>query len=152
MTLDKGKARAKARDLIKESEGLVLMIAPCPAGYMTGGWGHRTNERGLVSLETAKAWLEADIDIAVRDVGNDVAANCNTNQLAALLSFVFNIGGPQWIGSTIRRMILSWDMQGAEAQFRRWNKHRVAGRLKVSRGLVIRREAEATLFACDRDL
>ena len=75
---------------------------------------------------------------AVRDVGR-VLEDC---EAAALASLVFNIGPGAWRGSSIRRLVVAGDMDGAAAQFARWNK--AAGR--VLPGLVKRREAERRVF------
>ena len=63
-------------------------------------------------------------------------------EAAALASLVFNIGPVAWRGSSIRRLVVVGDMDGAAAQFARWNK--AGGR--VLPGLVKRREAERRVF------
>lgn len=149
--LDVAKAKRKASALCKESEGLRLIPYLCPAGYNTVGWGHRTDSRSIVSMQQAVKWLDDDINIAYEGIGADVLALVNTNQAAALCSFVFNVGAVKWKASTLRRMILSGDKK-ASGQFLRWVKAKRGGVMVTLPGLVERREAEQTLFDCLRDL
>lgn len=149
--LDEAKARHKASLLCKEFEGLRLIPYLCPAGLLTVGWGHRTGSRKIASMEEAVQWLEQDVKNAFVDIGVDVLARINTNQAAALCSFVFNVGQPRWEASTLRRLILSGDKK-ASGQFLRWVKAKRDGVLVTLPGLVERREAEQTLFDCLRDL
>lgn len=149
---DEAKAKALAAPLIRESEGLRLVPYLCPAGYLTVGYGHRTDSKKTISIGQAHAWLIDDLAIARSVVGDDVAIRCNTNQLAALLSFTFNVPPAQYATSTLRRLILLGRMKEAASQFPRWNKATINGVLTVLPGLVIRREAEMTLFTCTRNL
>ncbi len=67
-----------------------------PRGYPTIGWGHRIRESdrimGPISQERADALFAADAAWAVRAV-NIYCPDANTNERAALLSFVYNCGG-----------------------------------------------------------
>lgn len=71
----------------------------------------------------------------------------NRNQFSALVSFVYNIGGPQFNRSTMLKMLKAGDMIGAAGQFSRWV---YAGGTKY-RGLVTRRKAERELFETPPD-
>lgn len=149
------KARGKAAALIKEAEGLRLIVYKCPAGYLTAGWGHRVANRSInsiVKLSEAEQWLRDDMAGVLAQIGPVVVGRLNANQLAAVWDLVFNIGAGAFGSSTMRAMILAGNMTGAAAQFRRWNKATVNGQLVELPGLTIRREAEETLFLCERDL
>lgn len=148
------KARRKAAALIKEAEGLRLLVYRCPAGHLTGGWGHRTDRpiNSIIKLSEAEQWLREDMAGVLAQIGQDIVGRLNTNQLAAIWSLVFNIGGGAFASSTLLKMILAGNMAGAAAQILLWNKATVAGRLVVLTGLSNRREAENTLFLCERDL
>lgn len=137
--------------LIRESEGLQLIPYLCPTGHLTVGYGHRTDRRTAISIQDANGWLELDIEVARRGVGDEAASKCNTNQLAAVLSLVFNVGVSAFTTSTTYRMLRAGRMDEVATRFPKWNKGRVANQLQVIPGLVIRREAEQTLFLCDRD-
>lgn len=148
------KARLKAAELIKEAEGLRLIVYKCPAGYLTAGWGHRTDKpiNSIIKLSEAEQWLRDDMAGVLAHIGPVVVERLNTNQLAAVWDLVFNIGAGAFASSTMRAMILAGNMTGAAAQLRRWNKATVSGQLVELPGLTIRREAEETLFLCERDL
>lgn len=143
---------ALAAGLARESEGLRLVPYLCPAGFLTVGFGHRTDSKKVISIREANEWLRGDLAIARRGVADDVATRCTTNQLAALLSFVMNVGGAAFAASTMKRLIVLDRMSEAAAQFVRWDKATVNGKLVTLPGLTIRREAERTMFECTRDL
>lgn len=135
-----------AARLVRRYEGLSLAPYFCPAGKLTVGYGHvilpfEPELRAGVDLVDAERILLKDLAWALysaRDVGR-VLEDC---EAAALASLVFNIGPDAWRGSSIRRLVVAGDMEGAAAQFERWNK---AGG-KVLPGLVKRREAERRVF------
>lgn len=135
-----------AARLVRKYEGLSLAPYFCPAGKLTVGYGHvilphESDLRGGVDLEEAERLLLRDLAwalFAARDVGR-VLEDC---EAAALASLVFNIGPEAWRGSSLRRCVVVGDMEGAAAQFCRWNK--AGGR--VLPGLVKRREAERRVF------
>lgn len=63
-------------------------------------------------------------------------------RLAALTSFVFNLGAGRYRGSTLRRRVNEGNWDDVPRQLRRW----VYSGGKKLKGLVIRREAEAVLI------
>jgi lysozyme len=152
VTLNRALAHAKAKPLIRESEGLRLVSYVCPTGYLTVGYGHRVEHRQVITLQQAEAWLASDIVETEKKLGEEVVRRCNTNQLAALLSFAFTIRTDAWRESTMRRLILAGNMFAASEQFQRWNKGTINGKLVVLPGLTFRRQAERTLFDCAREL
>ena len=96
---------------------------------------------------------EQSIELAFEHINRDIQA-CNRlvkvptspEQQVALLSFCYNFGTHQFSTSTLLRKLNAGDYMGAYAEFPRWNKGRVNGKLVVIRGLVNRRKAEADLF------
>jgi lysozyme len=64
------------------------------------------------------------------------------NQVAALVSFVYNVGVGALKSSTLRKRILAGRMDDVPAEFLKWDK---AGGRKL-KGLTRRREAEASCF------
>lgn len=151
MVIDEGGAWWIAQKLIKRHEGLSLAPYFCPAGMLTVGYGHvilpheQDLKAGITEAE-AEALLLRDLAwamFAARDVGRVLA----DGQAAALASLIFNIGADAWKGSTIRRLVVAGDMEGAAGQFGRWIK----AKGKPLRGLIVRREEERRVFqgVCD---
>lgn len=67
-------------------------------------------------------------------------------QLAALMSLVYNIGLGAFENSTLLKLLRQSDYHGAADQFLRWNKATVNGQKVVVAGLVSRRERERAVF------
>lgn len=70
------------------------------------------------------------------------AVKVTANQLAALTSLAYNIGLAAFKSSTLLKLLLAGNVQGAADQFPRWNK----AQGKVMPGLTKRRDAERALF------
>lgn len=135
--------------VLKYFENCSLSAYPDPAtggAPWTIGWGHTGPEviNGLVWTQ-AKADAELLTDLASREltVSCAVTKTLTQGQFDALVDFVYNLGSGNFEGSTLLRLINAGDMDGAMAQFGRWN--RAAGR--PMRGLTRRRAADAALFA-----
>jgi lysozyme len=158
-----------AADLLKRHEGLKdgdnrrpgLQPYVCPAGKLTIGYGHvilpgEEHLKAGISLEQAEELLTLDIMRVAEIVKRAVAGSPLTgNQLAALVSFVFNIGGPAFSQSTVLRRIKAKDYVIAAEAMLMWTKatdakdsdHDGDRREKVDLpGLVRRRKEERTLF------
>ena len=138
-----------AIDTIKEFEGCKLSAYPDPATGgkpYTIGWGRTTDVKlGQTITQTqADAWLIEEYDEFEQGV-RKLITNGHTTlyQLGAMTSLAYNIGLANFKSSTLLRKHNSGDFDGAEAEFKRWN--RAAG--KVMAGLVRRRAAEAALYA-----
>lgn len=146
---------------IKREEGLRLKAYPDPAtgsdpwtiGYGATG---RDIRRGTVwTREQAEQDLQSRILDIVQMVFEEVEIELTENQLAALVSWIYNVGegryddpdtaeneGSGFKGSTMLRLLNQGDIEGAADQFPRWNK--AAGR--VNKVLVGRRARERELF------
>jgi lysozyme len=136
-----------AEELIKKFEGLELKAYYCSAGVRTIGWGHvikaSDNIGECITLEKAEELLEQDI--ANADSGlfrNTRAITLNHNQRAALISFIFNLGGGAFQSSTLRQKLIRNEYALAANEFKRW----VYARGVKLRGLERRRIAEQELF------
>jgi lysozyme len=66
----------------------------------------------------------------------------NSNQIAALLSFIYNVGIGNYKISTLRKKINKGEYYEASLEFAKWNK----ANGKVMNGLTKRRKAEANLL------
>lgn len=135
---------AEGLALIKRFEGCKLTAYKCPAGIWTIGYGSTGKHvsPGLtITQDQAEELLRSDLR-RFEDYVDAHCRPCTENQFAALVSFAFNLGEGQLAGSTLRRMHMAGDYDGAAKQFRRWNK--AGGR--VLPGLVSRRTAEEALY------
>lgn len=152
------KVTELALDLIKRSEGLVMAAYLCPAGKWTIGYGHTGPEvhcGQVVTVPEANELLRKDVAIFEREVEQllDGAATKQC-QFDALVVLAYNIGSdidadmiPEGLGdSTLMRKHRAGDFAGAAAEFPKWNKARVRGKLVALNGLTKRRAAEARLY------
>lgn len=133
------------RELIKRFEGCRLEAYQDTGGVWTIGYGHTGDvEPGQkITQHQADAILNYDIDRHAEGVAKLVSGLTLTeNQVAALVSFAFNVGVKRFAGSTLLKLLRAGHVQRAAAQFPRWKFDN--GR--VLPGLVKRREAERQLF------
>jgi GH24 family phage-related lysozyme (muramidase) len=138
-----------AFDLIKRFEGCVLHPYQDAVGLWTIGYGCRRIKGAMVSPKTepltqeeAEGLLSAEI-IKTRDqVLKTTKGPLSDNELAALTSFVFNLGLGTYAHSTLLKLLNAGDRAGAAAEFPKW----VYAGGAVLPGLVKRRAAERELF------
>ena len=112
----------------------------------TIGWGHTGPEvhYGLVwTQDQCDATLLADMKRSEDNVREEVEIPISREEFIALCDLDFNIGNTAFDTSTLLRKLNAGDINGAIAEFAKWNK---AGG-QVLAGLVKRRAAEAALFA-----
>ena len=143
----------------KESESCKLTAYPDPKWHgiartaanhdawgkpWTNGWGHIKGvyEGQVITQDQADQWLIDDLHDALMFVGHAVTVPLNDNQMSALVDFVFNVGGKNFAGSTLLKLLNEGKYDEAAAQFGRWNH---AGALTLV-GLTKRRAAEAAMF------
>ena len=142
--------------IIKQFEGLAKLrpdgqveAYPDPA---TGGdpWTIGYGQTGA-DVKRGTVWSKPQCEARLLDELTSVygpqvhrltADHGTPTQLAALVSFAYNLGVGNLKTSTLLRKHNEGDYAGAEDQFARWNK--AAGR--VMAGLTRRREAEAVLY------
>lgn len=111
----------------------------------TIGWGHTGPEvhYGLVwTQEQCDVQLLADMRKSEANVREEVKIPLTREEFIALCDFDFNIGNAAFDTSTLLRRLNAGDIDGAIAEFAKWNK---AGG-HVLAGLVKRRDAERLLF------
>ena len=141
MISDKGLA------LIEQFEGLRLDAYPDPASGgdpWTIGYGHTSGvkEGDTCTQEEAVEYLRSDCESSDACIDAHVEPELTQNQRDALISLIHNIGCGNFKNSTLCKLLNAGNMEGAGAQFARWD--RAAG--KEMAGLLKRREAEAELF------
>lgn len=140
------KLGAAGAALIKSREQLRLTAyKPTPQDKWTIGWGHTGKEvvEGLTwVLSQAEAAFASDTQWAQTAVMRDVDVPLSQNQFDALVAFVFNVGEPQFKGSTLLRVLNTGDYAGAAGHFAEWDHQNG----KVLPGLDVRRAQERVLF------
>ena len=133
-----------AYELVKKFEGLRLKAYLCQAGVPTIGYGATGRDifLGLTwTKEKAEKRLESDLKRFIK-ASTELCVNGNEKQYCSITSFTYNVGISALKTSTFRKRFNAGDIDGAKKQLLRWNK---AGG-KVSRGLTIRRQIEASLL------
>lgn len=149
-------ALVRAIDLIKQFEGCAkrmpdgrLRAYPDPGtggAPWTIGWGSTGRDivPGTVwTQEQADARLASEVAEKAAGVERLVTVPLTDNELAALISFSYNVGVSALAGSTLLRLLNAGAPKESVAeQFGRWTK--AAG--KELPGLVKRRAAEKALF------
>ena len=136
--------------LIKQFEGLRLTSYLCPSGLATIGYGATFYENGSrvqlgerITIDRADRLLLMQVRLFEDEVRKSVRSALNPNQLGALTSFCFNIGGAAFSRSTLaRKANANPNDPTIRNEFMRWTR----GGGKVLPGLVRRREAEANLY------
>lgn len=143
-----------ALPLIKHFEGFRSKPYLCSAGVPTIGYGSTFYLDGRkVGLKDESISKEVAHELLVNAVNTTflpaVLTLCptleNENQIAAILSWTYNLGTGALRSSTMRKRILAKDWESSVFELKKWNK----ANGKVNRGLVIRREQEALLFSTE---
>jgi lysozyme len=134
--------------LIKKYEGFRAKAYLCPAGVPTIGYGETRNVRlGMTITEAeASAKLESRYEEFENGVLKLVHRSLNANQLAALVSFAYNLGLGSLQSSTLLVKVNKGDFSGTAKEFSKWVYGKVNGKATVLPGLVERRKAESALF------
>lgn len=141
-------AVAKAVKIIAAFEGFSPSVYD-DQGHNAIGYGHDFvdgdgfADDSTISESDAYALLESDVESRFAPViDNSVTVDLTTDQKAALISLVYNIGASAFKSSTLLRLLNQGDYTGASGQFSVWNH---AGGV-VNATLTTRRAAERTLF------
>ena len=136
--------------IIRKYEGLKLQAYICPSGLATIGFGATFFENGTrvqlgdkITRDRADQLLMFQVKLFADEVRRTVKSNINENQLGALVSFCFNVGGAAFAKSTLARKVNANPSDPTiRNEFMRWTR----GGGKVLPGLVKRREEEANLY------
>jgi len=140
-----------AEPLIKRFEGWRSKPYLCSANVPTIGWGSTMYENGdkvtlddpEITKERGQALFELDAERFLLQVYKACPVlTKHDNKAAAILSWTYNLGPARLRSSTMRTRINQERWVEAAQELKRWNL--AAG--KVTRGLILRREAEASLF------
>ena len=135
----------RAAELIKKSEGLRLEAYKDVGGLLTIGYGHlllKTEPFRRITQLEANALLEKDIEKADAVIQRYVKVPLKDTQRAAILSLIFNIGGGNFVKSTLLKKLNAGDYAAAAENFDKW----VYVQSKIIPGLVKRRKEEKQIF------
>jgi lysozyme len=137
--------------LAKTFEGFRPVPYMCPAGIPTIGWGATMYPDGRrVTLEDPPVSMDAADELLMWELqrcAGQVLTLCpvlamNEDRLGAIVDFTFNLGSGRLRASTLRRKINKGAWDEVPYQINRW----VYGGGQKLRGLVLRRQAEASYF------
>jgi lysozyme len=126
-----------------------------PVGIPTIGYGSTYNydkSRKVmigdkITQKKAVDWLKKETKTIVPQIKALIKVPIKQNQLDSLTSFVYNVGIGAFKSSTLLKLLNSRaPKEQVAAQFDRWNKGMVEGKLQVLPGLTRRRSEEKALF------
>lgn len=142
-------------EIIKQYEGFEPNLYNCPAGHCTIGYGHKVHDGPTDGRESERPFVGGLtepqshslllVDVAQKAepyIKKSVSVVLNQHQFDALASFTYNLGGGNFLASTLLKKLNTGDYAGAGKEFPRWNKCNG----KPLDGLTERREAERKLF------
>jgi lysozyme len=144
----------QAEQLGEGFEGFSSVPYRCPAGIWTFGFGStRDSDSNPVCATTrpidraeGKLLAERDLRGALSEIHDDVHVPLTTEEEAALLDFIYNIGAGNFRASTLLRKLNAGDFEGCADEIPRWD---MAGG-RVLAGLVRRRGVERAAFLAAR--
>jgi lysozyme len=121
-------------------EGVRQYVYLDPVGIPTWCFGETQGPRpvGYIPMAQCEALLVESLEIANQQVDSCVQTYLPDTRRAALVSFVYNIGGAAFCSSTLVRKLNAGDTAGACDELSRWTRAKGI----VLPGLVKRREAE----------
>lgn len=137
------------KNLIKHYEGCKLTAYLCPAGIWTIGYGSTAGVKPgqRITQAQADALFDKEIQKYAAGVSKYIKVTLNQNQFDALVSFAYNLGVGALQKSDLLKYVNQKDFVRAAAEFDKWNKAKVDGKLTVLQGLVNRRAEERKLFS-----
>lgn len=169
-----GLAKAPAPPPVEPAGGMLACVKPCEVsdhgyalvrtfeGYMpfpykdvagieTVGYGYviRPGDAFEYPLlpPAADALLKREMGGFERDINRAVLVPLYQHQFDALGSLTYNIGPSAFRGSTLLRRVNAKQHADVPDSFLMWNKARIGGVLQPVKGLTLRRQQEANLYA-----
>ena len=134
-------------ELIRRFEGFSSKVYICPAGYPTIVYGHvvldASRFSGGISEEEGQRLLVADVVLVENSMLRLLPVALSQQQWDALASFTYNLGAGRLQMSSLRRRVLEGAHTEVPRELMRW----VYAKGRKLPGLVVRRAAEAQLYA-----
>lgn len=134
---------------LKSDEGLRYKTYRDQAGIPTACYGE-TGPHIRMGMTFTQAQCDAMLQASIVRHSDAVKRCINvplTNyQYDAIVRFSYNVGPSAFCKSTMARKLNSGDYAGAAAEFPKWNKVRINGKLVPNAGLSARRERERAMF------
>lgn len=129
--------------VVSTHEGIETKAYLDPVGIPTICYGHTATAKlgQSKTSEQCEALLQKDLLVAIGDVESRVKVDLTIERRAALVSFVYNVGGTKFGSSTLLKKLNAGDPAGACAELSKWV---YAGGVKL-KGLVSRRAEERAL-------
>ena len=139
---------AAGAELITRYESIRLHAYKCPAGVWTIGRGHTkgVKEGDVINASAEVAQFQRDMIEWEQNVRAYLRRQPNENQLAAFISFAFNVGIKGFASSSVLKAYERFDDDAAARSFLLWDKATVNGKKVPLPGLTARRAAEAALY------
>ena len=137
-------------EAVRRFEGLHLKAYRCPSGHLTIGYGHTQGVKSgqAITAAQAEAILIADLNEAHSRVLAIVPIPLTQSQAEALTDFIFNLGEASLRKSTLlQKIIRKAPTPQIQAEFRRWIYASTSQGRIILKGLVARREWEASMWA-----
>lgn len=139
----------KGVEALKKFEGVRTKAYQCSAGKWTIGIGHVGPEVSAGTVwdmtQVNNAFCK-DIQRFEHEVNRLVTLKIDQAKYDALVSFCYNLGGANLKQSTLLKKLNIGDIEGAAAEFPKWDNVRVNGKLTPDAGLRRRRLAEQSMF------
>ena len=151
-SVERSTSHVKAMAMVKEFEGFRSKAYIDSDGTPVIGYGMSIIKGRIVRMGDYITQADAELALSIKlkqiqqQILSAAVVKLNSNQLAALTSFAFNVGFESLEKSTLLRELNSGDYLGAANEFPRWNKADMRGRLITLSGLIKRRQAERAVF------
>lgn len=157
-SVNENKALQVATEFIASHEGFSSTIYKDIAGVPTIGYGFTSKtminqyQGKVMSEEKAKVLLSQEVSLYMVALENLVAPAMwkvlTVNQVAALTSFIYNVGINAFKNSSVRKHINEGNFTLVPDSLMKWNKYTdpKTKQKVVSKGLDNRRKAEVKLF------
>ena len=145
------EARKEAIEIIKHFESFSGKRYKCPAGRITIGYGltgKYLKGRHTISKTEAENDLKHIYDDIYSNIENELGYKLKQNQMAALVSFAFNVGENRLYNSTLFKHLKDRKIEYAELELSKFvfaTNHKSGKKVKML-GLERRRQSEINLF------
>ncbi len=136
-------------ELIKSCEAFRSRPYICESGQLTIGYGFTRLYGRPVKWSDRITRAEADkilLETIESHCGFLKGYKISDNQYSAVCSLAYNIGPSAFERSSLKDKLDSGDLEGAVAEFRKWDKVYKGGRLVKCKGLSDRRQKEIELY------